>query len=537
MASAWRAPSIVLTLSLLLLPSRALGDASQITSSPPSGLAPAGATLAQMLARYRHAQGVTSLKAPVTLVIHETYMRDNVAGSVTEIDSGENARIDDTFGPDTESSGTFDGHDWTMDANGQVVIDQGIHHELQIDSAALRSAIAHGNAPGVALLGRIAQPVDAYVLQVNPPKGVFEYLYIDAQSLRLAAKVLRYSNRSERFVYDDYRTTAGVAQPWHTHEWIEDRRANSEVAGHEIDWHVAGIQVGGNVDPHLLAVPQSAALASLAQPRLTLPAKILGDRIIVTARLGVRAVNLQLDSGADGVFIDDAIIRALGYPITSDRAVIPSLTIGNLSMRDVHVTAQPYEAIANDGSPVAGLIGFDLINGVVLHVDYAGGSVEAIDPQSFSPPAGAVAIPIALDDQVPAVEIGVGSDESLRFLIDTGADDSILFARFARDDAGALLQGGIVAETEAASPFLGTSYGVGGAVKFQSVEAGPLSVAAWHFAAWPFDLVEDPRAFDLEDYEGILGQDFLRYYDVYFDYPHSRIWLAPNSRYQDRFGT
>lgn len=537
MASAGRAASIALALALLTPASQVLGDASQITSSPPSGVVPAGATLAQMLARYRRAQGASTPKTPTTLVIHETYTRDNVTGSVTETDSGKNSRVDDTFGPDTESSGTFEGRDWTMNANGQVVVDQGIHPELQVDGAALRSAMVHGSASGVTLVGRIAHPIDAYVVQVDPPRGVFEYLYIDAQKLHLVAKVVRYSNRSERFVYDDYRTTGGFAQPWHTHEWIEDERANSVVAGREIDSHIVEIQAGAKVDPRLLAIPHSKTLVSLGQPRSQLPAKIVGDRVIVTARLGTRAVNLQLDSGAAGVFVDDAIIRALGYPTSSDRAVIPSLTIGALTMHDVHVTAQPYESAGADGTPVAGLIGFDLINGIILHIDYADGIVEAIDPQNFSPPSEAVAIPIALDDQVPAIESGVGSAQNLRFLIDTGADDSILFARFTNDDGSALQQGGIVAETEAASPFLGTSYGVGGAVKYRSVEAGPLSVGSWHFAAWPFSLVEDPRAFDLEDYEGILGQDFLRYYDIYFDYAHSRIWLAPNSRYQERFGT
>lgn len=47
----------------------------------------------------------------------------------------------------------------------------------------------------------------------------------------------------------------------------------------------------------------------------------------------------------------------------------------------------------------------------------------------------------------------------------------------------------------------------------------------------------DPSKFDLEDYDGLLGQNFLRYYDVYFDYPHGRILLAPNPRYNERFGT
>lgn len=50
-------------------------------------------------------------------------------------------------------------------------------------------------------------------------------------------------------------------------------------------------------------------------------------------------------------------------------------------------------------------------------------------------------------------------------------------------------------------------------------------------------LATDERTFGMEDYDGLIGQDFLRYYEIYFDYAHSRIWLAPNARYQERFGT
>jgi hypothetical protein len=77
---------------------------------------------------------------------------------------------------------------------------------------------------------------------------------------------------------------------------------------------------------------------------------------------------------------------------------------------------------------------------------------------------------------------------------------------------------------------------VGGEVSYRPIELGPLTVAPWTYEKWLFFLTQDASKFELDDYDGILGQDLLRYYDLYLDYPHSRILLVPNSRYTDRFG-
>ena len=167
---------------------------------------------------------------------------------------------------------------------------------------------------------------------------------------------------------------------------------------------------------------------------------------------------------------------------------------------------------------------------------YVNGSVEAIDPQAFTPPPAAVSIPIALDDEIPAISARIGPATGLRFLVDTGADRSILFPSFASAHADALVDHGLGAEMEASFPFLSDFEGVGGEVSYRPIELGPLTVAPWTYEKWLFFLTQDASKFELDDYDGILGQDLLRYYDLYLDYPHSRILLVPNSRYTDRFG-
>jgi hypothetical protein len=54
---------------------------------------------------------------------------------------------------------------------------------------------------------------------------------------------------------------------------------------------------------------------------------------------------------------------------------------------------------------------------------------------------------------------------------------------------------------------------------------------------WLFSAVKYAPAFEGEDYDGLIGQDVLRNFDLYFDYPQSKVFFVPNDRYRQRWGT
>jgi hypothetical protein len=366
-------------------------------------------------------------------------------------------------------------------------------------------------------------------------------MYIDAKTWLLDESVIHDPGHLRVVTFDDYRTTLGLTFAWHQHDSIDNGRQ-------EMDLRLQDVQIGGPIDPSRIAIPHSREIISFSQPTSRLPGKIVSDRIILPVAIGTHTVNLQLDSGASAIALDRGIVQGLGYAehghitqetagsyVSSD-AVVPSMTIGTLSMQNVHVESIPFESIAPDGEPIAGLLGFDFINCVVLHVDYADGTVDAIDPSSFVPPAGAISIPVVLDDGVPAIGGRIGPASGLRLIVDTGADRSMLFSSFSKYHSDALVDRGRGTQMEAASPFLGDIGGVGGSVQYRPVDLGPFTIAPWTFSRWLFYLTQDPSKFEIEDYDGLVGQDFLRYYDLYLDYPHGRILLAPNSRYTDRYG-
>jgi hypothetical protein len=213
------------------------------------------------------------------------------------------------------------------------------------------------------------------------------------------------------------------------------------------------------------------------------------------------------------------------------------MTIGPLTLRNVHAESLPFLQWTTDGKPIAGLLGYDFIHDRVWHVDYLHGTLEAFDPASFVPPAGAIPLDITLEDRVPTISATIATVRAPALVVDTGADRSTLFSQYVREHAGQIADRGLGSEMQAAFPFVDTFEGVGGSVGFRPLQAGPLLLGAWTFPKWLFYVTQDAPSFEFEDYDGLIGQDMLRNFDLYLDYPHSKLYLLPNDRYRARWGS
>jgi hypothetical protein len=273
-----------------------------------------------------------------------------------------------------------------------------------------------------------------------------------------------------------------------------------------------------------------------------------GDRVIVTVQLGMHKVNLQLDSGASQILLNRAVADATGVKsygqktevtagqyLASD-SLIPKIDFGVATMRNVAAMTAPYVEETYDGTPVAGLMGYDFIAGSVLHIDYLNGKVEAIAPSAFTPPAGAVALPIRLDDGVPVVEARIGKTTGDAFIVDTGADRSMIFSGFADAHPADVVDQGLGQAITASFPFIDNILGVGGKVEVRPVQVSSLGIGSITLPDWLFDVSRNAPSFEAEDYDGLIGQDVLRNFDVYFDYSRSIMYLVPNDRFHQRWG-
>jgi hypothetical protein len=535
----FRTIAVLFTLAYGFSPTFAAIAAAPVDTSPPPGIAPASISLAALLSHNKFAAGRVDPGTPRTRVEHWTLAYGSLTGTRDEWHNGTDYRVTEVLGPDTESYGVSGGRHWQQNANGQITFENGLHERDATDNAALRDA----SSAGVTLLGHTASPVDAYVVKVDPPGGRLEYVFYDAKTWLIDRVEAVRDGRRTTTTLADYRLTKGLKEPWHVH-WTDGFATND---GDEI---MQSLAIGDPVAAAQTSVPAPGPPLFAAPSTLTaIPATIEDDRIVIAAKLGGHSVHFLMDSGADGIVIDRDIVDAVGIKrygkmtgetagaYAESSAVIPEFAVGSLSLHNVHVRALPFVQYAADGKPVAGLLGYDFICNAVWHVDYQHGTVEVIDPQAFVPPAGAKALSVRFDDRVPAVAASLANAAVPAFIVDTGADRSALFSSFLQTGGKNISDRGLGTSMRAAWPFVDDMEGVGGSVDYRPLQAGPLALGAWSFPKWLFYVTQNAPAFEFEDYDGLIGQDLLRNFDLYLDYAHSKLYLVPNDRFRQRWNT
>ena len=102
-------------------------------------------------------------------------------------------------------------------------------------------------------------------------------------------------------------------------------------------------------------------------------------------------------------------------------------------------------------------------------------------------------------------------------MLDTGADRSTIFSRYGDAHPQELRDRGLGESMNDAFPFINDFSGVGGTVDYRPLQVGPVVVSGWSFPKWLFEMTQNAPSFELEDYDGLIGQDFLRNFDVYLD--------------------
>jgi hypothetical protein len=511
--------------------------AAEVDTSPPPGIVPTSTTLEHVLWANRRAEGNSALGVSPTRREAWKLTFGAMTGTITYVSQGRDYREDQTLGPNHTVAGRSGGTTWQIDANGQLSVGSDLHRGDEIDDLALEAT----HHTGVTLLGDVATPVRAYVVKVDPAGGRLEYRFYDQTTFLLDRIEEIRGSRRLMLTFDDYRTTQGQTNAWHAH-------SSDGFATNDSDRILQTLQIGAPVSAAETEMP-SARTALIAEASLPaqIPVALSGDMFVVPVKMGPHTVNFILDSGADGIVVDSGVVEALGIKeygrITSETAgtyvesdiVIPAMTIGPLTLSQVHAESLPFAQLTDSGQPIGGLLGYDFIRDAVWHLNYQAGSLEALPPGAFVPPPSARAFAVRFDDNVPILSIGIDGQTAAAFVLDTGAYRCAMFSRYLAVHQKEFADRGLGQAMTDAFPFINEFVGVGGTVQYQPLEVGPFSVGAWSFPTWLFEVTENAPSFEFEDYDGLIGQDFLRNFDVYLDYPHQKVYLVPNDRFKERW--
>ena len=507
--------------------------------APIAGMVPTTATLAQVLALYK--RGVDAgVAGPHTE--HWTFSQNGLKGSFSEIYDGENFKVVVIDGPFTSSYGSVNSHAWRRNENGNTVLE---HHDLhtldQKSQTALDRAVAGKSTDGITVAGQTADG-KAYVLEINPTGGRHLWDVIDATTGDTLKTIAVNEGQHWTTTYSDFRATGGVRRAWHV------RGSDGKHADNDYDSQQTAFSPGLPEDPDALAIPTSRPTIvqfPAGKPIVSIPTHFAIKRVIVRVMVNGRGLDFQLDSGSSGIVLDTDTAKQLGLKTygtrsqatvgayTEHRALVPQMDIGDLKMSNVVVDVLPFNEQQDASTEIVGLLGYDFISGAVLHIDYHNSKVEAIYPDSFAQPAGAAVLPVELDDQVPQVVGGLGEATDSHFIIDTGADLTMVFGSFARAHPDAVKDTGDLEMVY--GEFASSVKGVGGSFSVQPAEVKHFVVGPLQFDVWGLLVGKSPPSFEGDDGAGLIGQDFLAYFDVYLDYRDSTIYLAPNKDFHDAF--
>jgi predicted aspartyl protease len=475
-----------------------------------------------------------------TLRVTYALREGGLDGTERDVWSGDDYRVDETIGPFVTAEGRYHGQRWETNENGYTLLKRGIHQRAEANVRALEKT-----DPGddVKLLGRLHAPAEVYVVRVAPADGREERRFYEASNLRLVRRETAYLDRLVVAIYDDYHETRGGAMPYRT--TVSDGHPENDAV-----FTITDLKVDAPVTPAEVSIPGSRRLPVVLPdgvPSVRLPARIDDwGRIIVRLTVQGRGLDFQLDSGAAGIVINRDVANELKLKtygrwsstvagtFTSTRAIIPKIGIGTVVMNDVVVEALPF-AFQNDYSTrIVGLLGYDFIAGCVVKIDYEHGTVDALPSETFQPPAKGFTLDAIMDDQVPIIWSKFNDAVGERFILDTGADDIVVFSGFAKKHPAAV-------EDHSPKQILSRLFnilqadGVGGKLNVRPVMIANMQVGNVSYRDYlAFVMSGDQPAFEGEDLDGLIGASALRMFDVYLDYANSRVVLVPNGRTRPR---
>jgi hypothetical protein len=473
----------------------------------PSGLVASSATLARVRSLYDRAHAHEHGRN-LTIIEDWRLFQDGTVGSYKVYRLGHDERDVTTLGPISYEKGVLRGVHWEQNRNGITYTFPGVHETRDaISEHALRDP---SDDRDVRVVGE-SLALGAYVVEANPPAGRRTWYYIDKRS----GFVLRRETiqRHRRFVttYDDYRIVDGLGEP--------SRIRTVDSLGNEREQILVNRSFDETPDPRDVEMPPSRKLVEFPDrpAPIRLPLRIANGLPVVRVGIGHGVYDFLLDSGAAGIVVDPSVVeqqhledygRRIGATLGSfpeTTTIVPELSCAGLHLKNfvARVVTVPFHV--DERTRLAGMLGFDFFADAIVHIDLAHGIAEALPVQGFRPPPEATPLPIGLDDKTPAAHIRAGSANA-RVVLDTGANRTVFESAYAeRADF-----------THDGAATLTRVRGVGG---YASAEATRVPVIGFAGIETHEPVVEVTTA-DLgsDDLDGVIGNDVLRNYDLWFDY-------------------
>ncbi len=465
---------------------------------------------------------------------------------------------DSAYGPDGAWTVTLSGQ---IEAPSAAEVDAARRRDLLTFDDALRGA---GGATITLAPPEIFDGAPVSVLHVTFGGPDAYDLLIDPTSGALRAERRLEDGRKTLVRYDDWRIVEGVRMPFAERlqeegDPIERRLAFTAM---DIDPAVGGGGGGGGARPPAagggggrggartaLDIDPAVARAVWARPaprqvvqfapgvQATAPLPFeffLGSRIYIPATVAGQATHVLLDSGAETTVLDSRFAEAAGIEVSGVVTAVGTggrqeahlasgvtIRIGEVELRDLTVALVDLSSIEQAiGRPIPVILGKEVLNALTVDLDFQGKTIAFADPARFTPPAGAVEVPVTSANGIRSVPVSIEGGPPVAVDFDLGNGSAFLAYSAWWKPAGTLSDGRPVSKT--------ISGAIGG-MKTRSIA----SLRAVTFAGVTFHDVptvffdDDGQSAESNRTLGNIGMPILSRFRLTTDYSRNRLFLTP----------
>jgi predicted aspartyl protease len=481
--------------------------------------------VATIVAAYDKATHADDVK---TFVAEGTLSGEGLTGTYRIVRDGTNEREDDVLGPRHETSLRLGDRLFVRNSNGNVRELRGYLRRRALTEELLDSGefVKHPELARFAGWGSVGD-VRAWRLEVNAKGGEPETLWIDPDSgLPLRLEYLDGDGPS----YVDY-------SDWHDVKGRKIAFRNVITDGdHRFDTvqQTTSVAVDEPVDPAAFAplVPRA-----LATDRVhVVPLIEREGHVGVTVRIADKDWFFLLDTGAQSILVDNAVLAAAGVTGQGamevrgaarsgglSTATLPSIDLDGAAMNDVVVSSIDIAHNLGGGLKIDGILGYPFFASAVVEMDFAKHVMRFGPPGSFVPQGTHVVLDV--DRELAETTLRMNGRLDAPFIVDTGnSGEMLLYRPFLEAHPG------IVPFSASAS----WNYGIGGANATYRTELDSVHLGGYDLYHRSVDVVlANSGAFADRVDAGNVGLGVLRNFVATFDLGNAAMYLAPGTAFDD----
>lgn len=557
-------PRVFLAFALaaaLIAPALAADDKK--LDAPPPNISPTTATLSQILKHYTQATGRLTAGTANTRQETWSFTKAGLPGTETLVRSGLDYRSRIVSGPLVEEYGQFLGHAWYRDQNGVVSpVESPDYTSFEMLLFMRNVDEAQDPKNDVTVLGEVQDPKPAYVLEIKTTGAKHpDFAFYDKATGLIDRFESVDDDTRTTITYDDYRATNGLTQPWHIHY-------TDGTAALDDDFVRQSIVIGKAVEPSTFAIPASKFDFASYSGHQSLPAQVFHDVwdlqagenfhrveapiLVVRLNVGGRGLDFAVSAAQPISLIDFDVAQQLQLPSygktthadgksVSYDTIIPQATLGTgFTLRNWAVHATPFHYHVSYDTKIVGLIGYDVLSTGVFKIDYMHSTLDLYPPSAFDgsgPPEvkDAFMMPLDFDTGVPFITGVIDSHATSNVMFDNDFETSFIFGGFTRRYPDSVKDADTGKTHSTTTVPFADSKGYGKDVQIWLATIPLIQFGPAYFAGLPMVASDGDIDIGGHEVDAVMGGDLLRFYDVYLDYPHNRVFLKPNSLFHKFF--